>query len=82
MDKGVSEMMSGLVDNMDKLTTLFGRVERWIEPGEEKKVPKRYVQKVSKMAKEATATRGNIPYLKRIVYMSVCSSVLKALRGF
>lgn len=81
VDKGVSAMMTGLVAHMDKLTlkTLFGRVEKWIEPSEEKKVPKRYVKKVSRIAKEAT--RGNIPYLKRTIHLPVCSA-LKALKGF
>ena len=81
VDKGVSAMMTGLVAHMDKLTlkTLFGRVEKWIEPSEEKKVPKRYVKKVSRMVKEAT--RGNIPYLKRTIHLPVCSA-LKALKGF
>ena len=45
VDKRVSEMMTGLVDNLDKLQPLFGCVERRIELREEKKVPKHYVKK-------------------------------------
>lgn len=81
VDKGVSAMMTGMIAYLDNLAlkTLFGRVEKWIEPKEEQKVPKRYIKKVRSLVKETT--RANIPYLTGNIKLPIFTA-LKALRGF
>lgn len=81
VDKGVSAMMTGLVAFLDKLSlkTLFGRVESWTEAKEEKKLPRRFVKKMTSTIKQTT--RDNLLYLKNKANIPIYKT-LKELTGF
>lgn len=81
VDKGVSAMMTGLVAFLDKLSlkTLFGRVESWTEMKEEKKLPRRFVKKMTSTIKQTT--RDNLLYLKNKANIPIYKT-LKELTGF
>lgn len=81
VEKGVSAMITGLIAFLDQLTlkTLFGRMEKWSEAGEEKKLPRHFAEKVTSTIGEAT--RDNLRYLKGKADLPIYQA-LKALAGF
>jgi Uncharacterised protein family (UPF0236) len=81
VEKGASAMITGLVAFLDNLglKTLFGRVESWTGPDEQKKPPKHYVEKVTSTIGEAT--RDNIRYLNGKANIPVYRA-LQSLKGF